>query len=168
MVKNNIGGSKSKNISSKVTKKKIMVEEPDFKNSFFGVVSSKPNGLMCVVRLCVNEESKKILDEMGILSEIQVNIGKLKNDKRNNLLSVGDVVQVEFSFDMKRGNGNFYGCILCKYDSKEIREFKKRKILVLEDENSSSDEIDISDEEIVEHSKIEYPEVSLDIDLEDL
>lgn len=170
MVKNNIGGSKSKNISSKVTKKKIVAEEPDFENSFFAVVVTKPNGLMCTVKLCENEKLKKIMDETGLKEEIQVNIGKLKHDKRNNSLGSGDIVQVEFTFDMKRGNGSYYGCILCKYDVTEIKYFKRQKLLILDDETSYDDNLDkISEEESKNKSiQIEYPEVSSDIDLDDL
>ncbi len=171
MVKNKIGGSKSKNIGSKIAKKKITAEDPDFENSFFATITTKPNGLMCTVRLCMNEQLKKIMDETDLKQDIQVNIGKLKNDKRNYTLSSGDVVQVELNFDMKRANGNIFGCILCKYDSKEIKDFKKRKLLVLEDDSDVSDSIEISDDtddEDIKTTKIEYPEVSSDVDLDDL
>jgi hypothetical protein len=173
MVKNKIGGSKSKNISSKVTKKKITAENPDFENSFFGVVCKKPDGLMCTVKICINEKVEKILKEKDLNQEVQVNIGKLKHDKRNNSLSPGDIVQVEFSFDMKRQNGNYYGCILCKYDAQDIKYFKREKLLVLEDDDEnigSEDDDSISEDEkpVKKTTTIEYPEVDSDIDLDDL
>ena len=116
MVKNNSGGSKSKNIGSKYTKKNIHVPEPDFENSFFAEVYTKPNGLIANVKLLpIPEKFKdKVSYQVNELigDTIQVNIGQLKNDKRNNLLCVGDIVQVEFNFEMKRQNGNQYGYIL--------------------------------------------------------
>lgn len=130
MVKNIIGGSKSKNIGSKFTKKKIIVEEPDFENSFFATVSQKPNGLMCKVKIIINNDKVKyIIDKKCLEGDIQVNIGKLKHDKRNNTIAPGDIVQVEFTFDMNRQNGAKYGAILCRYDNYELKEFNRTGIL---------------------------------------
>jgi hypothetical protein len=174
MVKNNIGGSKSKKIGSKFTKKKITAENPDFENSFFAVVVKKPDGFMCTVKICLNEKVEKIMKEKDLNREVHVNIGKLKHDKRNNSINPGDIVQVEFSFDMKRQNGNYYGCILCKYDAQDIKYFKRAKLLVLEcdDETMESEDIfDYSSEEDkpeIQERNVEYPEVSLDVDLDDL
>ena len=91
MVKNNSGGSKTKNIANRNTRKKISAEEPDFENSFFAVVLTKPNGMICSVKLCSHEKLK----DLNITQELQVNIGKLKNDKRNCLLNL------EISFKLK-------------------------------------------------------------------
>ena len=117
MVKNNSGGNKSKNIGSKFAKKNIHVEEPDFENSFFAEITTKPNGLMANVKILpVTEKFKERVPKhlYEYLKEvIQVNIGKLKNDKRNNLLNVGDVVQVEINFEMNRQNGNKYAWHPC-------------------------------------------------------
>jgi hypothetical protein len=165
MVKNNSGGNKSKNLGSKFTKKNIDVAEPDFENSFFAEVNSKPNGLMTKVKILpVPEKFKNKVPyqiEELLKETIQVNIGQLKNDKRNNLLSVGDIVQVEFNFEMKRQNGNQYGYILCKYSLNDIRSFKKNGMILsdkatdvddmfdgLEDQSESEEdekEIDLND-----------------------
>jgi hypothetical protein len=180
MVKNTIGGNKSKNISSKVTKKKIIVEEPDLENSFFATVTQKPNGLMCKVKIIQTIQSvKELIKKKGIDGEIQVNIGKLKHDKRNNMIALGDIVQVEFIFDMNRKNGEKYGSILCKYDTSKLKEFKKLGILKLDDD---CDELNFSDSEELENIKeINKEEIESsdsekikedlndeDIDLEDL
>ncbi len=163
MVKNFIGGNKSKNISKRVTKKKISVEEPDFENSFFATVKQKPNGLMCKVKIIQsNQTVKELLEREGIDGEVQVNIGKLKHDKRNNTLASGDIVQVEFTFDMNRQNGEKYGNILCKYDNSELKEFKKAGLLKIEFEEGE-EELDLHFEE--EKSKESKEE---DIDLDDL
>jgi hypothetical protein len=138
MVKNKIGGNKSKNIGSKFTKKKIVVEEPDFENSFFGIISTKPNGMMCQVKLCKNDKVEMMMKEYDIPEIVQANIGKLKNDKRNNMLNSGDYVQVEFNFDMKRQNGNVYAYILCKYDNDEIKYFRKSKMLPKDDSDEET------------------------------
>ena len=136
MVKNNSGGNKSKNIGSKFTKKNINVPDPDFENSFFAEVNTKPNGLMAKVKILpIPEKFKdKIPYQVEELMKeaIQVNIGQLKNDKRNNLLCVGDIVQVEFNFEMKRQNGNEYGYILCKYSSNDVRTFKRNGMILSE------------------------------------
>jgi len=157
MVKNKIGGNKSKNISSKVTKKKISAEDPDFENSFFGVITVKPNGLMCKVKIIMNDKIKSILEEHGIEDTIQANIGKLKHDKRNNSLAPDDIVQVEINFDMKRQNGNVYAYILCKYDASEIKAFKKAGLLQLDNDEKEEDMMppESSDSD-------EMPEMSLD------
>ena len=145
MVKNKIGGSKSKNIGSKYTKKKISVEEPDFENSFFATVSQKPNGLMCKVRIIINNEKvKAIVDEQSLEGELQVYIGKLKHDKRNNTIALGDIVQIEFTFDMNRQNGAKYGAILCRYDNYELKEFKRSGLLKLDDLRDFEEEIPYS------------------------
>lgn len=139
MVKNNSGGNKSKNIGSKFTKKNNDVSEPDFENSFFAEVTTKPNGLMANVKILpIPEKFKKNIPEhIGeyLNEKIQVNIGKMKNDKRNNLLSVGDVVQVEINFEMNRQNGNRYAYILCKYSATDMRSFKKRGMIISEKES---------------------------------
>ena len=164
MVKNKIGGSKSKNIGSKFTKKKISVEEPDFENSFFATVSQKPNGLMCKVRIIINNDKvKAVLDEQSLEGELQVNIGKLKHDKRNNTIAPGDIVQVEFTFDMNRQNGAKYGAILCRYDSSELKEFKRSGLLKLDDLRDSEEEIPYSlDHEDDKKGKEELEDIDLD------
>lgn len=167
MVKNNSGGNKSKNIGSKFTKKYIQVPEPDFENSFFAEITTKPNGLMAKVKiLSVPEKFKdrvKYQAEELMKEVIQVNIGQLKNDKRNNLLCVGDIVQVEFNFEMKRQNGNEYGYILCKYSSTDVRMFKRNGMILSEKEKDVDDMFDGLDKS--ESSEEEKEE---DIDLNDL
>jgi hypothetical protein len=158
MVKNKIGGSKSKNISSKVSKKKITADDPDFENSFFAIVITKPNGLMCNVRICPNDKVKKLFESKKITTEMQVNIGKLKHDKRNYTISQGDIVQIEINFDMKRQNGNLFGCILCKYDDKEIKFFRKKNMLFLDDIQDNNNEIDFSDDEFDNNIEINLDE----------
>jgi hypothetical protein len=166
MVKNNSGGNKSKNIGSKFTKKNIQVPEPDFENSFFAEIHTKPNGLMAKVKILPVPENFK--DKVPFQAEelmkevIQVNIGQLKNDKRNNLLCVGDVVQVEFNFEMKRQNGNEYGYVLCKYTSNDVRTFKRSGMILSEKEKEVDDMFDGLDESGSEEEKEE------DIDLNDL
>ena len=167
MVKNKIGGNKSKNISSKVTKKKISAEEPDFENSFFARVTQKPHGLICKVKIMQNNQAiKDLVEREGVDGEVQVNIGKLKKDKRNNMLAAGDIVQVEFSFDMKRQNGEQFGTILCKYDNTELTEFKragKLKIEVVDDEEDIDLESELSPKE-----DITLVSLKEDITLDDL
>jgi hypothetical protein len=164
MVKNNSGGNKSKNIGSKFTKKNIHVEEPDFENSFFGEITTKPNGLMAKVKILPVPDKFKVnvpLHLYEYLKEnIQVNIGKLKNDKRNNLLNVGDIVQVEINFEMNRQNGNKYACILCKYSSMDVRMFKKHG-MILSDKDEPDDMFEGLDKDSDEVAKDE-------IDLNDL
>jgi hypothetical protein len=164
MVKNNSGGNKSKNIGSKFAKKNIHVEEPDFENSFFAEITTKPNGLMAKVKILpvpdkFKEKVPRHLDEY-LKEIIQVNIGKLKNDKRNNLLNVGDIVQVEINFEMNRQNGNKYACILCKYSSMDVRMFKKAG-MILSDKDEPDDMFEGLDKDSDEDSKDE-------IDLNDL
>lgn len=166
MVKNNSGGNKSKNIGSKFTKKNIQVPEPDFENSFFAEINTKPNGLMAKVKILPVPE--KFKDKVRFQAEelmkeaIQVNIGQLKNDKRNNLLCVGDIVQVEFNFEMKRQNGNEYGYILCKYSSTDVRMFKRNGMILSEKEK----DVDDMFEGLEKQS--ESSEEEGDIDLNDL
>jgi hypothetical protein len=93
---------------------------------------------------------------------VQVNIGQLKNDKRNNLLCVGDTVQVEFNFEMKRQNGNQYGYILCKYSSNDVRTFKRNGLIHSEKEKDVDEMFDGLDESESEEEKEE------EIDLNDL
>ncbi len=158
MVKNKIGGNKSKNIGSKFTKKKIVVDEPDFENSFFGIVSVKPNGMMCQIKLCKNEKVENMMKEYDIPEIVQANIGKLKHDKRNNMLNQGDYVQVEFNFDMKRQNGNVYAYILCKYNNDDIKYFRKSKLLPK----------GVSDDSDDEETNLSLDEDNEEIDLDDL
>jgi hypothetical protein len=160
MVKNKIGGNKSKNISSKVTKKKIRAEDPDFENSFFAKVMQKPNGLICLVKIIVtNSNVKNILEANDMEGNVQVNIGKLKHDKRNNTIMTGDIVQVEFTFDMNRQNGNKYGAILCKYDNDDLKEFKRAGILKMDDIEDEPEEL--MDSEHLD-TTVEEKEISLD------
>jgi len=164
MVKNKIGGNKSKNIGSKFTKKKISVEEPDFENSFFACVIQKPNGLMCKIKIIINNDNvKKLVEQHNLEGDVQVNIGKLKHDKRNNSLASGDIVQVEFTFEMNRQNGGKYGTILCRYDSSELKEFKRNGVLKLDD--IEEEELDLPSSES-EKSKGSLKDE--DIDLDDL
>lgn len=169
MVKNNSGGNKSKNIGSKFTKKNIHVEEPDFENSFFAEIRAKPNGLMTKVKvLPVPEKFRSKVNyqvEELMKDEIQVNIGQLKNDKRNNLLCVGDIVQVEFNFEMKRQNGNQYGYVLCKYSSIDVRMFKKNGMIVSDNEKDVDDMFEGLDNQSESSSE---EEKEGDIDLNDL
>ena len=135
MVKNKVGGNKSKNLGSKFTKKINNIPEPDFENSFLAEMHTKPNGQMATVKLLPIPELYKDKIPQGFEDEylrgpIQVNIGKLKHDKRNSSLAVGDVVQVELNYEMKRANGNTFAYILCKYGPTEIRQFKKNKWIV--------------------------------------
>jgi hypothetical protein len=141
MVRNNSGGSKSKNIGSKFTKKKIQVQEPDFENSFFGEILSKPNGLMTKVKILPCPLEKTNLLNETFHEPLQVNIGKMKHDKRNNSLNVGDIVQVEINFEMKRQNGNVYAVILCKYNSNEVRAFKKEGMISSDVKEQEEDDI---------------------------
>jgi hypothetical protein len=168
MVKNNSGGNKSKNIGSKFTKKNINVPEPDFENSFFAEVNTKPNGLMCKVKILTVPE--KFKDKINYQVEelmkegIQVNIGQLKNDKRNNLLCVGDIVQVEFNFEMKRQNGDQYGYILCKYSTNDVRVFKRNGMILAEKEKDVDDMFEGLDKNESQDEK----ENENEIDLNDL
>jgi hypothetical protein len=145
MVKNNSGGNKSKNIGSKFAKKTLIAPDPDFENSFFGIMTSKPNGLIAKVKIIPhkNEQLKYLNDQ-----EIQVNIGKMKHDKRNNNLAVGDVVQIEINFEMKRQNGSQYAVVLCKYTSTDVRNFKKLGLIPCEVSEKQQDE----EEDIFENS----------------
>jgi len=138
MVKNSSGGNKSRNIGSKFVKKNFDMDEPDFENSFFGEIITKPNGMMANVKIIEIPERfrQNIPEELSeyLKDPIQVNIGKMKHDKRNNLLSVGDIVQVEINLEMNRQNGKRYAYILCKYSSNDIREFRKRGMIFYEKE----------------------------------
>jgi hypothetical protein len=78
--------------------------------------------------------------------EMQVNIGKLKHDKRNQLLGPGDIVQVEVQWDMKRQNGNLFATILCKYDAKDVKRFKQEKWITCNTDESEDDFIHEEDE----------------------
>ena len=171
MVKNKVGGNKSKNIASKFTKKINNIPEPDFENSFLGEMCTKPNGLMSTVKLFPIPESNKQKLPFGFEDEylrgpIQVNIGKLKHDKRNSSLAPGDIVQVEINFEMKRKNGNTFAYILCKYGPIEIRQFKKNKWIVGErlENDDMFEGLDDSDNdvEIKEKNTTELPDISLD------
>jgi hypothetical protein len=145
MVKNKIGGNKSKNISNRNTKKIISVPDPDFENSFLGIIKTKPNGLMANVSLIL---PKNYIGNQDIFKEpLQVNIGKLKHDKRNQLLSVGDIVQVECSPDMKRQNGNVFATILCKYDGKDIKRFKQEG-WIPSDQSQEEDDIFVLEDDV--------------------
>jgi len=142
-VKNKVGGNKSKNIGSKFTKKITNIPEPDFENSFFGEVTSKPNGMMSSVKILPVPSSKQSklpynFDKEFLRESIQLNIGKLKSDKRNSHLGYGDIVQVEINFDMKRKNGNTFAYILCKYNPLEVRQFKKSGLII--DEKLENDD----------------------------
>jgi hypothetical protein len=147
MVRNKTGGNKSKNVGKKFSKKIINIPEPDFENSFFGEVSQKPNGLMTNVKLlpiptsharCKVHSSER--DEL-FKNPIQVNIGKLKGDKRNSYLGPGDIVQVEINFEMKRKNGNTFAYILCKYAPDEIRQFRKCGMILIDKPDEEQEDI---------------------------
>jgi len=173
MVKNKVGGNKSKNIGSKFIKKINNIPEPDFENSFLAEMCTKPNGLMATVKILpVPDTFKENLpygfDEDYLRSPIQVNIGKLKHDKRNSSLSVGDLVQVELNYEMKRKNGNTFAYILCKYGPTEIRQFKKNKWISGErlenDDMFDGLDKDESEEDIVQKPKEEISKPDLDLD----
>jgi hypothetical protein len=155
MVKNKTGGNKSKTQGSKFSKKIVNIPEPDFENSFFAEVTTKPNGLIANVKLLSIPENKQdklvynFKDEY-MKEPIQVNIGKLKGDKRNSYLAPGEIVQVEINFDMKRANGSTFAYVLCKYSGSEVRQFRKLG-LILNDKMNDEDEetflkVDSSDE----------------------
>lgn len=140
MVKNSTGGNKNKNIGSKFAKKSLESEDPDFENSFFAEITTKPNGLIANVKVLPHKNQ-----ELQWLCEkpLQVNIGKLKNDKRSNFLVVGDIVQVEINFDMNRQNGNLFSVILCKYSSNDVRNFKKQGLIPKDQSENQEPEEDI-------------------------
>lgn len=146
MVKNKSGGSKTKFISNRVSKKTIQAENPDFENSFFGIVQTKPNGLICNIKVLEPPKDKLSSTLPSTFSEdfcklpIQANIGKLKHDKRNNMLSPGDYVQVEIYYDMKRQNGNTFATVLCRYSSSDIKDFVKDGLLNKDSEHSSEED----------------------------
>lgn len=157
MVKNKTGGNKSKNLGSKFSKKIVNVPEPDFENSFFAEITTKPNGLIANVKLLSIPENKQnklvynFKDEF-MKDPIQVNIGKLKGDKRNSFLAPGEIVQVEINFEMKRANGSTFAYVLCKYSGSEVRQFKKLGLLINDKKDEEDDntflKVDSSDEEI--------------------
>jgi hypothetical protein len=91
---------------------------------------------------------KNYIGNQDIFKEpLQVNIGKLKHDKRNQLLSVGDIVQVECSPDMKRQNGNVFATILCKYDGKDIKRFKQEG-WIPSDQSQEEDDIFVLEDDV--------------------
>lgn len=174
MVKNKSGGSKTKFISKRVSKKTIQAENPDFENSFFGVVQTKPNGLICSVKVLEPPKDKlsttlpSTFNEDFCKQPIQVNIGKLKHDKRNNMLSPGDYVQVEIYYDMKRQNGNTFATVLCRYSTSDIKDFVKEGLLNKEVENS------LEEDPFEYHSSgsdkvaAKQPQINESLDLDDL
>lgn len=144
MVKNKTGGNKSKNIGSKFSRKIVNVPKPDFENSFFGEVTTKPNGLIANVKILPIPQHKQSkitynFDDEFLKGPIQVNIGKLKGDRRNNFLVAGDIVQVEINFEMKRKNGATFAYLLCKYTPLEVREFKKEGLIKKDDSKDEDD-----------------------------
>jgi hypothetical protein len=157
MVKNKTGGNKSKSQGSKFSKKIVNIPEPDFENSFFGEVTTKPNGLIANVKLLSIPENKQnklvynFKDEF-MKEPIQVNIGKLKGDKRNSYLAPGEIVQVEINFEMKRANGSTFAYVLCKYSGSEVRQFKKLGLILNDKMNDEDDDtflkVDSSDEDV--------------------
>lgn len=169
MVKNKTGGNKSKNIGNKFSKKIIDIPQPDFENSFFAEIATKPNGLIANVKLLpIPSDLKQKLpynfetDYMN--NPVQVNIGKLKNDKRNSYLNTGDIVQIEINYDMKRKNGATYAYILCKYSSVEIRQFKKDGLILVDETKDEDDPFDVPENHSSKESldKEPIPEIDLD------
>lgn len=128
MVRNYTGGKKSKNISQRSAKKIMNIPEPDFINSFFAMVTTKPNGIMCVVKI-IGDQHIASLKAKGIPCEIQANISRIRKDKRNNRIENGSVVQIEMNYEMRRANGNIFCYVICTYTNKDIAFFKKQQLI---------------------------------------
>jgi hypothetical protein len=121
---------------------------------------------MCKVKIIINNDKvHALVKKYNLEGEIQVNIGKLKHDKRNNMISTGDIVQIEFTFDMNRQNGAKYGNILCRYDNIELKNFKRNGLLAFDE-----DEFDDLPSSVSDNSSKEDPEtINIDeLDLNDL